>query len=94
MVTTNTQISDLANTLTNNGNYITSNGNFLYTPTLQSLKDNCTELYKQTIWYNIKKYNKDTFTEDNHKNMLSMLESNDKDTLELLRQILIGKIID
>lgn len=90
MATTNTQISGLANTLANNGNY----GNFQYTPTLQSLKDNCTELYKQTIWYNIKKYNKDTFTEDNHKNMLSMLESNDKDTLELLRQILIGKIID
>lgn len=61
---------------------------------VEALRNNCTELYKQSLWYNIKTYGKDVFTEDNHKNMLSMLESNDKDTLELLRQILVSKIID
>lgn len=59
-----------------------------------SVKDNCTELYKQLLWYNLKKFGKDTITEEQHKNMLSMLNSNDNDTLELLRQILIGKAIE
>lgn len=61
---------------------------------LQSLKDNCIELYKQLLWFNVKKHCKDVFTEENHRNMLSMLESNDKDTLELLKQILIGSVIN
>lgn len=54
----------------------------------------CKELYKQLLWYNIKKFGKDMITEEQHKNMLSMLNSNDEDTLSLLRQILIGKALE
>ncbi len=57
-------------------------------------KEACKELYKQLLWYNIKKFGKDIFTEEQHKNMLSMLNSNDEDTLSLLRQILIGKALE
>lgn len=60
----------------------------------EQLKQSCIEIYKSSLWYNIKTHGKDVFTEQQHKNMLSMLESNDKDTLELLRQILVSKIID
>ena len=59
-----------------------------------NLKYDCTELYKQLLWYNLRKFGKDTISEEQHKNMLSMLNSNDDDTLELLRQILIGKAIE
>jgi hypothetical protein len=59
-----------------------------------TIKESCTEIYKQLLWYNLKKFGKDTISEEQHKNMLSMLNSNDNDTLELLRQILTGKAIE
>lgn len=69
-------------------------GNTTYASYIPTLKDTCIELYKQLLWYNIKKFGKDIFTEEQHKNMLSMLNSNDEDTLSLLRQILIGKALE
>ena len=72
-----------------------TNSSNIYTGiTTPSLRESCISLYKQVLFYNVTHHYKDLFTEENHKNMTAMLNSNDNETLELLRQILVSKIID
>ncbi len=56
-----------------------------------NLRQQCKNLYKELFTYSTVGYKK-TFTQDEDKNINNMLESNDKYTLELCKQILLTRL--
>ena len=72
---------------------LNTNNIFKYYPSdpLYNLKTHCKNLYDELKRYNMVNY-KIPFTTEESVNIRRMLESNDKDTLELCKQILLTRL--